>query len=58
MNKPKMILFDYGHTLLAEPNYDSLCGTKAVMSHAIKNPQNLCDCIQRVYDSQAQSPAV
>lgn len=41
MNKPKMILFDYGHTLLAEPNYDSLCGTKAVMGHAIKNPQNL-----------------
>ena len=41
MTKPEMILFDYGHTLAAEPGYDSLRGTAAVMRHTIHNPQNL-----------------
>ena len=40
MNKPKMILFDYGHTLLAEPGYNGMNGTKAVMKYAVKNPRN------------------
>lgn len=41
MSKPEMILFDYGHTLAAEPGYDSLRGTAAVMRYTIQNPQNL-----------------
>lgn len=38
MNKPKMILFDYGHTLAYEPDWDYLKGEKAVFAHIIKNP--------------------
>lgn len=41
MTRPKMILFDYGHTLLAEPGYDGLRGNRAVMEYANKNPQNI-----------------
>lgn len=41
MKKPEMILFDYGHTLAAEPGYNSLRGTEAVMRRAIRNPRNL-----------------
>lgn len=41
MQKPKMIMFDYGHTLLSEPGYNSLYGTEAVMQYAVKNPKNL-----------------
>ncbi|MDR1465560.1 MAG: HAD family hydrolase [Oscillospiraceae bacterium] len=41
MRRPKMILFDYGHTLLAEPDYDSLRGTYAVMAHCVQNPRGL-----------------
>lgn len=41
MKKPAMILFDYGHTLLAEPGYDPVRGTEAVMAHAVKNPRGL-----------------
>lgn len=40
MKSPKMILFDYGHTLGYEPYFDGLKGTEAVMKHAVKNPQN------------------
>lgn len=36
-----MILFDYGHTLIYEPEFDGICGTKAVMEHALKNTDNL-----------------
>jgi len=41
MKMPKMILFDYGDTLLLEPDYNSLRGTKALMRYMIKNPLNL-----------------
>ncbi len=37
MRKPKMILFDYGQTLLNEKKFSSLEGTKAVMRYAVKN---------------------
>lgn len=40
MNKPKMIIFDYGHTLCSEPGFDSLKGNKALLKHATKNPNN------------------
>lgn len=36
---PKMILFDYGHTLLCEPDYDTLRATKALF-HFIKKNKN------------------
>ncbi len=39
--KPKMIIFDFGHTLAAEPDFDSIRGTEAVMRNAIANPRNL-----------------
>ena len=36
--KPKMILFDYGGTLLCEPDWDDLRGERAVFEHVIANP--------------------
>ena len=41
MNKPKMILFDYGQTLVAEAPFDGIKGTTAVLKHAIENKYNL-----------------
>ena len=41
MNKPKMILFDYGQTLVAEERFDGVKGTAAVISHAVENKYNL-----------------
>lgn len=41
MNKPKMILFDYGGTLLYEPGCNFLNGEREVFKHVIKNPRNL-----------------
>ncbi len=39
MNKPKMILFDYGQTLVElDGTFRGLDGYKAVLKHAIKNP--------------------
>ena len=40
MARPKMILFDYGGTLLCEPDWDHLRGEKAVFEHVISNPHN------------------
>jgi putative hydrolase of the HAD superfamily len=37
--KPKMILFDYGHTLLYEPNFSLLRGNEALFEY-IKNNKN------------------
>lgn len=39
MTRPKMILFDYGGTLLCEPDWDGLRGERAVLEHAVSNPQ-------------------
>lgn len=36
--KPKMILFDYGGTLLCEPEWNMLRGEQAVFEHVIANP--------------------
>lgn len=41
MKKPEMILFDYGHTLLCEPDFSTLNGTKALMPHIVSNPDGL-----------------
>lgn len=37
MKLPKMIIFDYGHTLLYEPGWDSARGNVALLKYATKN---------------------
>ena len=39
MRKPELILFDYGHTLVYEPNFDHLIGAEAVLRRCVHNPQ-------------------
>lgn len=41
MKRPKMILFDYGQTLVAERRFDGVRGTAAVLKHAVENKRNL-----------------
>ena len=41
MKMPKMILFDYGQTLMAEQKFDGIKGTEAVLKYATKNKHNL-----------------
>lgn len=41
MNKPEMIIFDYGHTLCYEAKFDSVRGTEAILKHASSNKYNL-----------------
>ena len=41
MEMPKMILFDYGQTLIAEQEFDGVKGTEAVMQHATRNKYHL-----------------
>ena len=40
MKTPKMIIFDYGHTLLYEPGCDYIRGNAELLKYAIKNPKN------------------
>lgn len=40
MNYPKMIIFDYGHTLLYEPDWNSDRGNAELLKYSIKNPNN------------------
>lgn len=40
MKYPKMILFDYGHTLLYEPGRDSVRGNAELLKYVTKNPNN------------------
>ncbi|MBR3704354.1 MAG: HAD-IA family hydrolase [Oscillospiraceae bacterium] len=40
MQKPKMILFDYGQTLANEQKFDGVKGTEAVLRYATKNKYN------------------
>lgn len=37
MNKPKMILFDYGQTLVNEQKFNGVKGTEAVLQYVVKN---------------------
>lgn len=41
MKKPKMILFDYGQTLVNEKPFDGVKGTEAVLKYATANKYNL-----------------
>lgn len=40
MKYPKMIIFDYGHTLLYEPDWNIDRGNEALLKYAVKNPNN------------------
>jgi putative hydrolase of the HAD superfamily len=46
---PKMILFDYGHTLLYEPDFDTLRGIRALFPYITENPDRLTP--ERVNDA-------
>lgn len=41
LKKPKMILFDYGHTLLYENHHDVERGNRAIYQCITKNPKNI-----------------
>ncbi len=41
MKRPKMIMFDYGQTLIAEGVFNGEAGTKAVLKYAKKNPYQI-----------------
>lgn len=41
MRCPKMILFDYGHTLLYEPGFDTLAGERALFEKIADNPRGV-----------------
>ena len=41
MKKPEMIIFDYGHTLLYEPNHSTSAGNAAIYQYIAKNPNNV-----------------
>ncbi|MCH5342152.1 MAG: HAD family hydrolase [Acetatifactor sp.] len=40
MKTPKMILFDYGQTLISEAKFDGIKGTEAVLQYATRNKYN------------------
>lgn len=40
MKKPRMILFDFGQTLVNEKKFDGIAGTRAVLRYAVKNKYN------------------
>ena len=55
MKLPRMILFDYGQTLVDEVSIDRLAGDEAVLRHAVENPQGvtaqqLCDAFAALYE--------
>lgn len=55
MTLPKMIIFDYGHTLLYEPAWDSLRGNAELLKYAIKNESHytadeIQKCAEMVFD--------
>ena len=41
MKIPKMVLFDYGQTLIEEQKFDGVKGTEAVLQYAIRNKYHL-----------------
>lgn len=63
MNKPQMILFDYGQTLLYEPDFDTLRGYDALEEYTSNNPQH-CSTeeinkhSQRIFEGLAKARAI
>ena len=41
MKKPEMIIFDYGHTILYEPDFNAMRCEEAAYPYIVENPQNL-----------------
>ena len=41
MNKPEMIIFDYGHTLLYEPGHSRTNANKEIYKYVASNPKNI-----------------
>ena len=41
MKIPKMVLFDYGQTLIAEQKFDGVKGTAAILQYAVRNKYHL-----------------
>ncbi len=41
MKKPEMIIFDYGHTLLYQPEFNTSNGNKALYEYIAENPRNI-----------------
>lgn len=41
MNKPEMIIFDFGHTLLCQPDWDSERGNRELFRYITKNPDGV-----------------
>ena len=41
MRKPEMIIFDFGHTLLYEPDWDSERGNRELFRYITKNPDGV-----------------
>ena len=41
MQKPKMIIFDYGQTLVHEEKFNGVAGIKAVLDKGVLNPNNI-----------------
>lgn len=41
MEKPEMIIFDYGRTLIYQPNYNASNGNKAIYPYIDRNPRNI-----------------
>lgn len=55
MTLPKMIIFDYGYTLIHEQRFDSERGTETLLKHAVHNKNNMCakevsDFSNRLFD--------
>lgn len=41
MKRPEMIIFDYGHTLLYQPGYNTSNGSRALYDYISENPKNI-----------------
>lgn len=41
MENPEMIIFDYGRTLICQPNYNTSNGNKAIYPYINRNPRNI-----------------
>lgn len=53
--KPKMILFDYGQTLIVEPQFDWTAANLAILSHAAHLPEGMtseefCKCSNDLFE--------
>lgn len=53
--KPKMILFDYGQTLIVEPQFDWTAANMSILKHATTLPENMtadsfCECSNNLFN--------